>query len=104
MSTNLLHLVNKSPFQSQGIWTCLRVASQDSAILFLEDGVYALRQGTPTGRTLSSRSDSLRLYVLNSDLTARGMLVELLVPKVTVVDDIGFVDLVVAHRSVHSWF
>ena len=41
----ILHTVNKSP-QNPALKTCLRVAAKDSAILLIEDGVYAALEGT----------------------------------------------------------
>ncbi len=38
----MLHTVNKSPFEKTSLDSCLRFAQEGSAILLLEDGVYAL--------------------------------------------------------------
>ena len=42
----MLHIVNKSPFQTSTLKTCLRMAQPGSAVLLIEDGVYGATQGT----------------------------------------------------------
>ena len=42
----MLHTVNKSPYEKNSLDTCLRLAKQGSAILLIEDGVYAATGGT----------------------------------------------------------
>ena len=46
----MLHTVNKSPFENRALETCLRLARQGSAVLLIEDGVYAAAKGTAASR------------------------------------------------------
>ena len=41
---SVLHIVNKSPYDRNSLDTCLRLAAPGSAILLIEDGVYAARR------------------------------------------------------------
>ena len=46
MATGTLHTVARSPFETAALASCLRVARSGSAVLLLEDGVYAALAGT----------------------------------------------------------
>ena len=41
----MLHIVNKSPSQTRTLASCLRLAQDGSAVLLIEDGVYAATRG-----------------------------------------------------------
>ncbi|MGD8498050.1 MAG: sulfurtransferase complex subunit TusB, partial [Chromatiales bacterium] len=43
---SMLHTVNKSPFDRNTLDACLRLAKPGSAVLLIEDGVYAATKGT----------------------------------------------------------
>ena len=53
--------------------TCLRIASEGSAVLLIEDGVYGAMNGTSLNGTLSDAGNRLQFYVLGPDLKARGL-------------------------------
>jgi tRNA 2-thiouridine synthesizing protein B len=101
MST--LHTVNKSPFERPALETCLRVVRAGSAILLLEDGVYAALRGGPAAATLRAAAAEVRIYVLGPDLELRGLTLAELIGDVEVVDYNGFVALAVEHERVQSW-
>ena len=42
----MLHIVNKSPFERNSLESCLKHAVKGSAILLIEDGIYAALKGT----------------------------------------------------------
>jgi tRNA 2-thiouridine synthesizing protein B len=42
----MLHTVNKSPFERNTLESCLRHAKNGSAVLLIEDGVYAAIAGS----------------------------------------------------------
>ena len=44
----MLHIVNKSPFQTSTLDTCLRMALPGNALLLIEDGIYAATVGSAT--------------------------------------------------------
>jgi tRNA 2-thiouridine synthesizing protein B len=100
MST--LHTINKSPFDRNSLDSCLRVISDDDALLFIEDGVYAAT-GTSFSKAVQAAAKSHAVYVLGPDLSARGMKEDGIVEGVKVVDYEGFVDLVTENDKVNSW-
>lgn len=97
-----LHTVNRSPYQSDALNACLRVAAPGAAVLLIEDAVVAAVAGSLAAQRLKSQGASLRLYVLEADLRARGLAGKLM-DGVECVDDAGFVALVVAHDKTVSW-
>lgn len=99
----LLHTVNKSPFERSSLESCLRHAKDGSAILFIEDGVYALISGGEHRSTLKQAAARCSLYALAPDLEARGIRSGQLINGIELVDYHGFVDLVVRHDRVQSW-
>lgn len=102
----MLHIVNKSPFESNALDACLKRLTDGAAVLLIEDGVYAAVRGVR-----SSISDALdracdngaAVYALTPDLVARGFNGEHIIKKVRVVDYEGFVDLVTGHDNVQTW-
>ena len=96
----MLHIVNKSPFESSGLQSCLRVAQPGAAVLLIEDGVYA---ATKAGAShLAGALGTVRFYALAPDIEARGMQGRT-VEGIELVDYAGFVDLVTSHSTVQSW-
>ena len=98
----MLHTVNKSPFDHNTLETCLRFAKQGSAVLLIEDGVYAAVRETAVAKQVQDALKSVSIYALKSDLEARGMQNRVM-DGIQLVDYGGFVDLVVAHNTVQSW-
>ena len=98
----MLHTVNKSPFDHRTLETCLKFAKQGSAVLLIEDGVYAAARDTAVSKQVEEALKSVSIYALKPDLEARGMQ-DRIMEGVHVVDYGGFVDLVVEHDTVQSW-
>ena len=98
----MLHTVNKSPFEHKTLETCLKFARQGSAVLLIEDGVYAAARDTAVSPLLQEALQSVSIYALMPDVEARGMKGRTL-DGVCLVDYGGFVDLVVEHNAVQSW-
>lgn len=98
----MLHIVNKSPFQTSTLETCLRMAQAGNALLLIEDGVYAATVGSSAQASVRRACATLKVYALRPDLDARGM-TDKLMDGVTLVDYDGFVDLTVAYKTSHSW-
>ena len=98
----MLHTVNKSPFEHSAFQACLKFAGQGSAILLIEDGVYAAARGTSVSNNLQEALKSVSIYALRPDVEARGMQ-DRVMDGVRLVDYGGFVDLVVEHNAVQSW-
>jgi tRNA 2-thiouridine synthesizing protein B len=97
-----LHTVNKSPFETNSLDTCIGLAKSGSTILFIEDGVYAATTGKSAADKIKNAS-GISFCVLGPDLQARG-LENKLADGIKVVDYDGFVDLVAEHSTVQAWF
>ncbi len=98
----MLHTVNKSPFQTRTLESCLRMAKEGSAILLIEDGVYAALADSPFADRIREALKSHTIYVLGPDVRARGI-ESRLIEGVKEVDYGGFVDLVIEHRTFQAW-
>ncbi|HET9734042.1 MAG TPA: sulfurtransferase complex subunit TusB [Burkholderiales bacterium] len=98
----MLHTVNKSPFEHKALETCLRFARQGSAVLLIEDGVYAAAKDTAVAPKVQEALKTVTIYALKPDVEARGMQNRVM-DGVRLVDYGGFVDLVVEHDAVQSW-
>ncbi len=98
----MLHTVNKSPFEHKALQTCLRFARKGSAVLLIEDGVYAAAKDTAVSPQMQEALKTVSIYVLKPDVEARGMQNRVM-DGVRLVDYGGFVDLVVEHNAVQSW-
>jgi tRNA 2-thiouridine synthesizing protein B len=98
----MLHTVNKSPSERNTFDSCLTHIKKGSAILLIEDGVYAAAKGTASAKRLEEAMKTVPVYALQPDLEARGMSGRVL-DGVKLVDYGGFVDLVAEHPTVQSW-
>ena len=98
----MLHIVNKSPFTHTSFGTCLRYATAGSALLLIEDGVYAATRNTAFSDRLIEALKNVPVYALKPDVEARGMQARVC-EGVELVDYGGFVDLVASHKPVQSW-
>ncbi len=99
----ILHIVNKSPFEKNSLDTCLRLAKQGSAILLIEDGIYAAQKNTAVGDKLAAAAATHSLYALAPDLDARGIDKNELIDGISLVDYEGFVQLTTETSRVQSW-
>lgn len=98
----VLHIVNKSPYEKKSFDSCLRLAKPGSALLLIEDGIYAAQQTGAVAEKLDSAVSKFDVYALQADVEARGMS-DKLNPAVTLIDYDGFVELTTAHSKVQSW-
>ena len=98
----MLHIVNKSPSQTRALDSCLRLALPESAVLLIEDGVYAAAKGNADAGALHAACGRLQVYALQPDCDARGI-TSTLAEGITLVDYGGFVDLVAQRKTTHSW-
>ena len=83
--------------------SCLRLALPGSAILLIEDGVYAARKPSSAADKLLQALENHPLYALQADLQARGLAAESLVDGVQLVDYDGFVKLTTEYDRTQSW-
>lgn len=96
MST--LHTINQTP-SSKLLESCCQTLNDGDAILFIEDGVYHIRDNA----ILDAVSKDVSLYCLKEDLAARGLQDN----NSNLVDIIScrkFVALCTEHDKVVSWF
>ncbi len=100
---SILHTVNKSPFERNALESCLKFVQPGSAILLIEDGVYAALRDTSTADRVTGALATVKIYVLGPDLKARGFGEERLIPGISVVDYAGFVDLAAENAKVQAW-
>ena len=100
----MLHTVNKSPFERRTLDSCLRHAVKGSAILLIEDGVYATRKNSSAAaRVQEALEKNHTVYALQPDLQARGMSPESVIEGVELVDYDGFVKLTTEYDKTQSW-
>ena len=102
MAKTMLHTVNKSPFDNGTLQACLRHARQGSAVLLIEDGVYAAARDTAVSQQVQEALKSVPIYALGPDVEARGLQSRVM-DGIHLVDYAGFVDLVAEHTAVQSW-
>jgi len=100
---SMLHMVNKSPFEKNSLDTCLRLVKENSALLLIEDGVYAALKGTANEEKMVTAAKKVKVYALGPDLRARGLDDGKIIDGIEVVDYSGFVDLTAEHDTVQSW-
>ena len=100
---SILHIVNKSPYDRNSLDSCLRLAVAGSAILLIEDGVYAARKPSSAADKLQQALDNHPLYALQADLQARGLAAESLVDGIELIDYGGFVKLTTEYDKTQSW-
>ena len=99
----LLHIVNKSPFERNSLDSCLRLALKGSAILLIEDGVYATSSRSTTAAKVKQAMQDLPVYALQFDLQARGIAADAVIDGIELVDYDGFVKLTTEYEKTQSW-
>jgi len=97
----MLYIINHSTSLTADnkIQKCLAIAKEEDAILFIEEGVYALANPSFDKNKLQSYSN---LYALKADVKARG-LTDLLVSQIKLIDYEQFVELTEQHEVIQSW-
>jgi len=99
----ILHTVNKSPHEKNSLESCLRYAKEGSAVLLIEDGVYAALKDSAFADDLTDVVGKIALFCLGPDLKARGFSSAKVIEGVALVDYEGFVDLTVEYDKVQAW-
>jgi tRNA 2-thiouridine synthesizing protein B len=100
----VLHLVSRSPRESQALACCLARAGASDVVLLSENGVYAALTTSEGDAPIRAALGQLGIYALKPDLEARGIASEELLEGVQEIDYEGFVDLAVHYPLSHSWF
>jgi tRNA 2-thiouridine synthesizing protein B len=99
----ILHTVNKSPFERNALVSCLGHAQAGSSVLMIEDGVYGAIAGSQVADVVNNSLATVKIYVLEPDLAARGIAKEKLISGVQLIDYAGFVDLAADNTTVQAW-
>ena len=95
----MLHLVNKSPYDTCSLNTASAIMKDGDQLLLIEDGIYgAIKSGKAAGML-----KYLKVSVLGPDLAARGISEDKPADGIEIIDYAGFVDLVEANDKVQSW-
>ncbi|MCK4713566.1 MAG: sulfurtransferase complex subunit TusB [Marinosulfonomonas sp.] len=98
-----LHTVNKSPFATQTLLSCLGHAKAGDTILMIEDGVYGAAAGTGLADAVAALGGAVTLAALAPDLKARGIDEGRLMDGVKTVDYAGFVELAATTDRTQNW-
>lgn len=98
----MLHIINKTNFIESQNLSVLQVIKPEDALLFLADGVYLLHKTNPHVEILLSHIDSERIFVLEPDVTARG-LKDLINNEIKLVDYDDFVVLTEQYHPTMNW-
>ncbi|WP_456386521.1 sulfurtransferase complex subunit TusB [Profundibacter sp.] len=98
-----LHTVNKSPFSTQTLLSCLGHAKAGDTILMIEDGVYGAAAGTGLSDAMAAMAGNITLAVLAPDMKARGIDEGRLMDGVKTVDYAGFVELAATTDRTQNW-
>ncbi len=101
MST--LHTVNKSPFDRNSLQSGAHHMIAGDAMIMIEDGVVGVRKGSSANASVKAALERGGVFVLASDLAARGIKPEDVMDGVKLVDYGGFVDLVTQHARTVAW-
>lgn len=101
MST--LHTVNKSPFATDAMLSCLNHCVEGDAVLMIEDGVYGAVADSRISTAVEAKAGIVKLFVLGPDAEARGLSQKICLSDVGRVDYDGFVDLVSQHDRTQAW-
>lgn len=99
----MLHIVNKSPYDRNNLASCLRLAKKQSAILLIEDAVYAVLADGEQSHLLNNVLNDYQLFVLEPDLRARGLVDKPLIKGIKQIDYDGFVELTEQQTNIQSW-
>ncbi len=97
----MLHTINKSPFETSTMETCLRFLQPGDPVLFIEDGVYAVQASNRFSPMIEALQKINPVFALQPDLSARG--IDSVADGVGTIDYEGFVGLVEEHQ-VNTWF
>lgn len=95
----ILHTVNSSPFSTFSLHDCLKQLSENDLLLLTGDAVIAASACLTDAPALRRLHDNKRLFVLQADLKARGLNVNV----GHVVDYAGFVNLCIDCKSQLAW-
>lgn len=88
----MLHIIKKSPYESNSLNECLKYLEDGDSLLFTEDGVYALKKGGIFEKIINDLMANCRVFCLLADAKARGIQDSEIIEKVGIIDYKGFVE------------
>jgi tRNA 2-thiouridine synthesizing protein B len=97
-----LHTVNKSPFETGALLSCLNHCKPGDAVVLIEDGVYGALGASSVADPVRAATSDVAVFALDGDVKARGIGGKL-IDEVETVDYGGFVDLVVEYDRTLAW-
>ncbi|NAW66232.1 sulfurtransferase complex subunit TusB [Photobacterium halotolerans] len=95
----MLHMIFSSPFQNRALQQCVAQLLPGDEIVLLQDGVVA---ATAPGQLDSALKQAAAVYVLETDILARG-LAGRVTADVEVIDHDMLVALTVRHPNCMKW-
>lgn len=95
----ILHTVNTSPMSSFALQDCLKHLAESDILLLMSDAVVAVSATIDQQATLLQLHESKRLFVLQADLEARGLIASI----GQIIDYQGFVNLSIQCKSQLAW-
>lgn len=95
-----LHVLSHSPFSDSRLNSCLRLLGANDGLLLSGDAVYALQPGSAQRQALELMPETIGLFALAEDLSARAIDAP---QRAQVVDYPGFVELSCRFDKVNSW-
>ncbi len=101
MST--LHIVNKSPFETINLNSCLNHVKEGDSILLIEDAVLGALAQNKLADNISEKLGEISIFALLADLSARGIGRDRLISGIKTTDYAGFVELVANNERTQSW-
>ncbi len=99
----VLHLVNRSPGETQALAQCLDRAGEGDAILLMQSGVYAAMKHSALASRMEQSIRKVNIHVLAPDLAARGIAAEEVMKGIELISYEGFVNLSISHGPILSW-
>ncbi|MEK8082159.1 sulfurtransferase complex subunit TusB [Pseudomonas sp. XK-1] len=95
-----LHMLSHSPFSDSRLSSCLRLLGPGDGLLLCGDAVYALQPGSAQCQALELMPESIGLFALDEDLSARAIAGP---QRLQAVDYPGMVELSCRFDKVNSW-
>lgn len=98
----MLHIIYKSPSESQSFENCLAACAPQDVILLIENGVFCALLDSISGNQFVNLAKQKKVFLLAEHAIERGVLSRL-IDNLQSIDFEGFVDLTVEHYPVLRW-
>jgi tRNA 2-thiouridine synthesizing protein B len=98
----MLHILNKSPYETTTLQLCLNSTSPGDSIILIEDGVYVAVANTPYCNFLQKKLPKIAVHALLPDVLARGIHSKI-AANVAIIDFDTFVALTLQYHPIHTW-